>query len=111
MFIAVIDPVNAGCTNFGGNATLPYVYILECADRSYYTGSSWDLERRFWQHNNGLGAKYTAERLPVRLVYCEWTDRIEDAFRREKQVQGWSRRKKQALIASETNQLPHFAKC
>jgi putative endonuclease len=65
---------------------MAYIYILECNDGSYYTGSTKDLERRLWQHQNGLGANHTAKRLPVELVYCEFFDR-------EKQVQGWSRKK------------------
>jgi putative endonuclease len=80
---------------------MPYMYILECADGSYYTGSTWHLERRLWEHENGLGAKHTSKRLPIKLVYCELYDRIEDAFHREKQVQGWNRIKKQALIDND----------
>jgi putative endonuclease len=87
------------------------MYILQCADGSYYTGSTWNLEKRLWEHQNGLGANYTAVRLLVSLVFCEQCERVEDAFRREKQVQGWSRRKKQALIAGETNALKIFATC
>lgn len=90
---------------------MPYMYILECADGSYYTGSTWNLERRLWEHQNGLGANHTARRLPVKLVYCEECDRIDDAFFREKQIQGWSRKKKQALIAGDTNQLHRLAAC
>lgn len=90
---------------------MPYMYILECADGSYYTGSTKDLERRLWEHQNGLGANHTAKRLPVKLVYCEECDRIDDAFYREKQVQGWSRKKKEALMASDTNQLHLLAEC
>ncbi|MAU00387.1 MAG: hypothetical protein CL608_24865 [Anaerolineaceae bacterium] len=87
-----------------------YMYILECADGSYYTGSTKDLEKRLWQHQNGTGANHTKKRLPVRLVYAEPFDRVEDAFRREKQVQGWSRRKKQALIEENYNDLIDFSK-
>ena len=83
---------------------MPYMYILECADGSYYTGSTWDLERRLWEHQNGLGAVHTVKRRPVTLVYCEQCDRMDDAFYREKQIQGWSRKKKQALMAGDTNQ-------
>jgi putative endonuclease len=90
---------------------MPYMYILECADGSYYTGSTWDLERRLWQHQNGLGANHTAKRLPVKLVYCEAFNRIDDAYRREKQIQGWSRKKKQALMAGDTHLLHHLAEC
>jgi putative endonuclease len=90
---------------------MAYMYILECADGSYYTGSTKDLDRRLWEHQNGLGANHTAMRLPVKLVYYEECDRIDDAFYREKQVQGWSRKKKEALMASDTNQLHLLAEC
>lgn len=90
---------------------MPYMYILECADGSYYTGSTKNLERRLWEHQNGLGAKHTSKRLPVKLVYCEFYDRVSDAFYREKQVQGWSRKKKQALMAGDTNLLHQLAEC
>ena len=90
---------------------MPYTYILECADGSYYTGSTWNLERRLWQHQQGLGANHTAKRLPVKLVYFEEYDRIDIAFQREKQIQGWSRKKKQALIVSDMNQLHVLAEC
>ncbi len=90
---------------------MAYIYILECNDGSYYTGSTKDLERRLWQHQNGLGANHTAKRLPVELVYCEFFDRVADAFDREKQVQGWSRKKKQALISGNFNQLHQLAEC
>jgi putative endonuclease len=90
---------------------MPYIYILECADGSYYTGSTWDLQRRLWEHQNSLGAKHTAKHLPVSLVYCEECERIEDAYAREKQIQGWSRKKKLALIAGDMNQLHLLAEC
>jgi tRNA threonylcarbamoyladenosine biosynthesis protein TsaE len=90
---------------------MPYIYILECADGSYYTGSTWDLDRRLWQHQNGDGANYTAKHLPVKLVYCEYADRIEDVCRREKQIQGWGRKKKQALIQGDMNRLHVLAAC
>ncbi len=79
---------------------MPYMYILKCADGSYYTGSTWNLERRLAEHQSGLGANHTAKRLPVELVYCEEYDRVTDAYNREKQVQGWSRKKKEALLQS-----------
>ncbi|MFA7406144.1 MAG: GIY-YIG nuclease family protein [Pelobacteraceae bacterium] len=90
---------------------MPYIYILECSDGSYYTGSTRDLERRLWEHQNGVGAHHTAKRLPVKLVYCEECNRVDDAFYREKQIQGWSRNKKQALIAGDTNQIHLLAEC
>lgn len=90
---------------------MPYMYILECADGSYYTGSTWDMEKRLWEHQNGQGAHHTARHLPVKLVYVEEGDRIEDAYQREKQVQGWSRKKKLALIAGDSNALHRLAEC
>ncbi|PWB54048.1 MAG: GIY-YIG nuclease family protein, partial [Nitrosomonadales bacterium] len=90
---------------------MPYMYILECADGSFYTGSTLDMEKRLWEHQNGQGANHTARHLPVKLVYVEEGDRIEDAYRREKQIQGWSRKKKQALIAGDTNALHRLAEC
>ncbi len=86
------------------------MYILECSDGSYYTGSTKDLERRLWEHQNMLGANYTKKRLPVKLVYHEEYSRIDEAFYREKQVQGWSRKKKEALIEGKPELLPKLAK-
>ena len=141
---------------------MPCLYILLCSDGSYYTGSTWNLERRMQEHRQGTprlrsatgsrppsqissvggaeapgsrslseaeangsrspsgsgspsgvegfpGALYTSARLPVELVYCEECDRIEDAFRRGKQIQGWSRKKKEALMMSDTNALHRLA--
>jgi putative endonuclease len=90
---------------------MAHMYILECEDASYYTGSTTDLERRVEQHQRGEGARHTAKRLPVKLVYCEFFDRVADAFAREKQVQGWTHNKKEALIAGDTNLLHEFAAC
>jgi putative endonuclease len=87
-----------------------FTYILECADGSFYTGSTKNLEKRFWEHNNGIGANYTKKRLPVELVYYEEYSRIDEAFYREKQIQGWSRRKKLALIEGKPELLPKLAK-
>ena len=87
-----------------------YMYILKCADDSYYTGSTIDLELRVIQHQNGEGANYTRKRLPVLLVYYEEYQNIEDAFYREKQVQGWSRKKKEALIENRREDLPLLSK-
>jgi putative endonuclease len=88
-----------------------YMYILECADGSYYTGSTKDLERRLAQHQAGEGANHTKKRLPVKLVYYEEFQRIDDAFYREKQVQGWSRKKKEALMNGVTDELKILAEC
>jgi putative endonuclease len=87
-----------------------YMYILKCANDSYYTGSTTDLERRLKQHQNGEGANFTRKHLPVKLVYFEEFHRIDLAFYREKQVQGWSRRKKEALINGKPEKLPELSK-
>jgi len=86
-----------------------YMYILECSDGSYYTGSTKYLEKRFQQHQAGEGANHTKKRLPVKLLYYEEYQRIDEAFYREKQVQGWSRKKKEALINGEFGKLPELA--
>ena len=89
---------------------MPHMYILLCADGSYYTGSTWNLEKRLWNHQNGQGANYTKNRLPVRLVYCEEYSRIDEAYFREKEIQGWSRRKKKALIDLNEEKLVEYSK-
>ncbi|MGX9984916.1 GIY-YIG nuclease family protein [Chryseobacterium sp. POL2] len=88
-----------------------YMYILLCADKTYYTGSTIDLEQRFTQHQEGLGANYTSKRLPVKLVYYETFTNIADAFLREKQIQGWSHKKKTALINACDVDLKKLAEC
>ena len=78
-----------------------YVYILKCRDGSYYTGSTTNLEMRVWEHQNGKGANYTRKRVPVELVYYEEYEHIDEAFYREKQIQKWSKKKKDALIKGD----------
>ena len=86
---------------------MPYVYILRCSDGSYYVGSTFNMERRLWQHNSDTeGAAYTRRRLPVRLVYVEGFPTIEEAYLAEKKVQGWSRRKRRMLIEGRQQDLP-----
>ena len=88
-----------------------WMYILECVDGSYYTGSTNDLERRLDEHQNGKGANHTKKRLPVKLVYSEEFQRVDQAFYREKQVQGWSRKKKEAIIKDNWSLLPKLSIC
>ncbi|MFD2562132.1 GIY-YIG nuclease family protein [Aquimarina rubra] len=83
-----------------------YMYILECSDGTYYTGSTKDLKKRLQQHQDGEGANHTKKGLPVKLLYYEQYDRIDTSFYREKQVQGWSRAKKEALMRGELDALP-----
>lgn len=86
------------------------MYILLCFDDSYYTGSTKDLDFRFEQHQNGKGSNHTKNRLPVKLIYFEEYERIDFAFYREKQIQKWSRKKKEALISGDSYLLPQLAK-
>ena len=86
-----------------------WMYILLCADSSYYTGSTNNLELRMQQHLNGEGADHTRRHLPVELVYYEEYQLVTEAFYREKQVQGWSRAKKEALMKGQYNLIPKLA--
>ena len=86
-----------------------FTYILQCADGSYYTGSTKNLELRISQHQAGEGALHTKNRLPVKLVYYEEFTRIDEAFYREKQIQGWNKKKKEALINGNPELLSKLA--
>jgi putative endonuclease len=89
---------------------MPYTYILRCADDSYYVGSTWNVERRVWQHNSDKdGAAYTRRRRPVTLVWAGWFDSIREAYAFEHQVQGWSRAKREALIEGRYADLPELS--
>jgi predicted GIY-YIG superfamily endonuclease len=87
-----------------------WVYILECADGSYYTGHTDNLEKRLAEHEQNLLQSYTSSRLPVKLVFCNEFSTRDDAFSRERQIKGWSRRKKQALIKGDWDKLVVFSK-
>ena len=78
-----------------------FVYILKCSDDSYYTGVTNNLEKRTSEHNSGMVKGYTSSRLPVKLIYSQRFDDITRAIEVEKQIKGWSRRKKEALIAGD----------
>lgn len=86
------------------------MYILQCSDKSYYTGSTKNLDKRINEHQIGRGSNYTKLRLPITLVYFEEFQRIDDAFYREQQVKKWSRKKKEALITGDFDKLPMLAK-
>ena len=81
--------------------------MLRC---SYYVGSTKDLAYRISEHQKGKGAKYTSRRLPVKLVCSEEYEGVVDAYTREKQVQNWSRAKREALINGKPEMLPALAK-
>jgi len=89
---------------------VPFAYIVECSDGTYYVGSTWNLERRLGEHNEGLGAEYTRRRRPVRLVWSVQLNRIDEAYRVEKQIQGWGRGKRLALIEGRFDDLPGLAR-
>lgn len=92
---------------------MAFVYIVQCSDGTYYTGSTArDPEQREWEHNHdcGVGANYTRERRPVTLVYTEHFERIVDAYRRERQLHGWGHTKKAALIAGRIDELKTAAR-
>jgi putative endonuclease len=88
-----------------------HVYILRCADDSYYVGNTRSsLEERIGQHNAGHFGGYTKTRRPVVLVWSQDFDRITDAVAAERQIKGWSRAKKEALIAGDYDLLHELAR-
>ena len=87
-----------------------YVYILRCSDGSFYTGHTDDLEKRIAVHQTGVVPGYTYARRPVHVVFVEDLPSREQAFLRERQIKGWSRRKKEALIRRDWDQLRHLAR-
>jgi len=83
-----------------------WVYILNCSDKSYYVGITSNLEKRLWQHRSGLHiGSYTFTRRPLELVHIESFYSVFDAINREKQLKGWRRSKKEALINQNYNEL------
>jgi len=87
-----------------------YTHILQCSDGTFYVGNTDDLTQRLDRHNNGRAAKWTTTRLPVRLVYHERHNDRSDADARERQIKKWSRSKKEALIAHDTELLKRLRK-
>ncbi len=88
-----------------------WVYILRCSDGSYYTGHTEDLELRLAQHQNEeIENCYTACRLPVRLVFCEEFPSRNEAFEAERQIKGWSRKKKEAMMRGDWQEVSRLAK-
>ena len=88
-----------------------WVYILKCSDGSYYTGCTVNLEQRVNEHNFRKYDNYTSTRLPVELVYSHQFTNINDAIVAERQIKGWGRRKKEALINGDFNLLHNLAEC
>jgi putative endonuclease len=83
-----------------------FVYMLLCADGSYYTGITTDPGRRLAQHNAGKGCRFTAGRRPVRLVFCEEHAGQSEARKRELQIQPMSRTSKQQLVSTQQSEAP-----
>jgi putative endonuclease len=89
-----------------------FTYILECADKTYYTGITNDIDRRIAEHNEGENeSAYTFTRRPVKLVFVEQFFDPNIAIEFEKQIKGWSRKKKEALIEENWNKLKELAIC
>jgi putative endonuclease len=89
-----------------------YVYMLKCADSSFYIGSATgeDVSKRVDGHNAGAYPGYTFSRRPVVLVWSEYFDRITDGIAAERQLKGWSRAKKEALVRSDWKSVSQFAR-
>jgi predicted GIY-YIG superfamily endonuclease len=87
-----------------------FTYILRCSDKSYYVGHTDELDQRIAQHGSGLGSGYTATRLPITLVWFEEFLTREEAKAAEVQLKKWSRRKKEALIGGNIQELKRAAR-
>ncbi|HET9295924.1 MAG TPA: GIY-YIG nuclease family protein [Candidatus Binatia bacterium] len=86
-----------------------WVYILRCSDNSYYTGHTDNLEERIAKHQSGEIESYTSTRLPVRLVFSEEFPTRADALACERQIKGWSRMKKEALMRRDWAEVSRLA--
>ncbi len=88
-----------------------YVYILHCADNTYYTGSTGNLTRRLYEHQNGVSPEaYTYRRRPVELVWYQEVPTVTEALGYEHQIKGWSRAKKEALIRGDIDGIHAIVK-
>lgn len=86
------------------------VYILHCADQSYYVGVTNDIDRRLYEHQNGIDPKaYTFTKRPLSLVFQIHFEDVNEAIAFEKQLKGWRREKKEALIREEWEKLPELS--
>jgi predicted GIY-YIG superfamily endonuclease len=87
-----------------------HAYLLRCNDGSYYAGHTDDLEQRIAQHQTGALGGYTAARRPLVLVWCESFQTRDEAFAAERRLKGWSRAKKEALIAGDWDLVSRLAR-
>ncbi|MFN5128693.1 MAG: GIY-YIG nuclease family protein [Sphingomonadaceae bacterium] len=88
-----------------------YCYILKCADGTYYVGHTDNMERRFAEHQLGVFPGYTYKRRPVELIWSDMFQTRDDAKAAEKQIKGWSRAKKEALIRGDWDRVSELARC
>ncbi len=86
-----------------------WAYMLRCSDGSFYVGRTTNLDQRMGEHEAGIHAGYTADRLPVELVWVEEFQPIDDAIAAERRLKGWSRAKKLALIAGDYAAIARLA--
>jgi putative endonuclease len=86
-----------------------FLYVLCCSDRSYYVGSTSNLDFRVAEHQMGLGGDYTSRRRPLEVVFTEEFSSVHEAFLAEREVKGWSRKKKEALIRRDYAALPELS--
>ena len=87
-----------------------YVYILRCADGSYYTGHTDNIERRLAEHDSGECKCYTATRLPIELLFSQEFTTRDEALSAERQIKGWSRKKKEAMMNNDWEEVSRLAK-
>jgi putative endonuclease len=87
-----------------------YAYLLRCSDGSYYSGHTDDIDLRIAQHQTGALGGYTAKRRPVELVWCDRFPTRDEAFAVERKLKGWSRAKKEALIAGDWDRIQVLAR-
>ncbi|MCD0474582.1 GIY-YIG nuclease family protein [Flavobacterium sp. EDS] len=91
---------------------LYYVYILKCSDNSYYIGITNNINRRLNKHKFGLNLNcYTHNKRPIELVFCTEFNDVNQAIAFEKQIKGWSRKKKEAIINDKWEDLKNYSQC
>jgi predicted GIY-YIG superfamily endonuclease len=87
-----------------------YLYILKCNDGSYYVGHTGNLDQRIAEHTTGSYSLYTSKRLPIEVVFVQMFPTRDEAFTMERQIKGWSRKKKEALIRNDWQELQKLAR-
>jgi len=75
-----------------------FTYIIKCKDGSFYTGITTDLDRRFKEHKEGHGGKYTVSHPPLKIMFFERFENRSEASKRESQIKGWTRKEKEKLV-------------